>query len=895
MRVYREKSFRKVIFLAISLWISLHLSHSAFAQKEPDGEVLLNFNYPAVGNVYLNGVFFGDMAYLPLGEVLSLLYIPNEKTSTGKGLYGAYPGKNDSWSIDPVNQEILVKGKKSPLPADKYYLGEMDLYLHPDYFKEIFGINFTVNSYALSVSLTSDYTLPIEERRKREQIRTQLQQRAGSKDTLASPMMFPRERKMLSLGVFDYNLNYNQSNISNSFSAQFNAGLELLGGDLQGTFIGNLQYGNLLSSFSGLRWRYVLPGGMMPEKNVGLSSISVGQVNTSSFINSANLVGVSVTNNPVIPRLELDVFVIDGTTVPDSEVELLIGGQLVDFTRADEVGYYRFNAPVTYGTVRLSTRIYTPRGEVIVEDRQIQIPFSFLPKGFIGYNVQAGLPQFRPDSIGTSLATHADIAYGITNALTFRAGIDQGEVFGENSFYSVFGLSARLFQQYLFNIDVLPDRYLRASGSVFYSDNTSINGQYTEYNTNSLLNYLGLQRDANMNVFFPFKIASKFSGFRVTGERFWYENGVATSNYQLDLNTQINRVVLRLNYRGGKRGNPTNPENPNLDILGLLTASATYTLPRTPGIPVYVRGMFLRAQYRYATKLNRSESVSFLLSQTLFKNGRFTVGFDREFLLNQNQFKIGFLYDFSALRTSTQFAKRTTGYQFQQGFSGSLAYDPGGKTLIPSNRDQITRSGVTVRLFIDANENAKYDEGEEIVPAKAVRLDRSGNVLLGSDGLLRITQLQSYWNYRMDIDINALPNPNLAPKNKSFRFIAEPNRFKVIDVPLYQTGLIEGFVYQDKNNSTQGVGGLRLILKRQNDGKEEILRTFNDGSFYTYGLLPGKYTLEVDPKQLDFMGAITQPGILEIEIKALADGDYHEGLTFTLKYPLEESRQESKD
>src|SRR5690606_8907468 len=105
-----------------------------------------------------------------------------------------------------------------------------------------------------------------------------------------------------------------------------------------------------------------------------------------------------------------------------------------------------------------------------------------------------------------------------------------------------------------------------------------------------------------------------------------------------------------------------------------------------------------------------------------------------------------------------------------------------------------------------------FDMGEEIVPAKAVRLDRSANILLGSDGLLRITQLQSYWKYRLDIDVAALPNPNLAPKLKSFYFIAEPNRFRTIDIPLYQTGIIDGAVFFEKNGVSEGQGGLRLIL-----------------------------------------------------------------------------------
>jgi hypothetical protein len=878
----RLPSFHKFIFMCIILLMAVK-SSPVFAQQEPDGEVLLNFNYPAVGNVYLNAVFFGDIAYLPLGEVLSMLYIPSERTPSGKGLKGSYPTKNDTWSIDPVNLQLTIKGKAEGLEADKFYLGEMDLFLHPEYFKRIFGLSFTVNTYALSLSMQSDHTLPVEERQKRESIRKQLQQRNNQGST-AAPLLYDRERKVLSPGLLDYNINYINTDAGSNLGFNLNAGMELLGGDFQGAFIGNINNGSLLNNFSGLRWRYVLPGGMAPERNVGLASITAGQVSTTSFSNAANLVGVSLTNNPVIPRMDLDVFVIDGVTVPDSEIELLIGGQLVDFTRADEVGYYRFNAPVSYGTVRLSTRIYTPQGEVIVQEKQIQVPFTFLPKGFVGYNFQAGLPQFGIDSLGSSLVTHADISYGVSNALTIRAGADQGQIFGDRSFYPVMGLSARIFQQYLLNVDALPDRYYRATGSVFYADNTSINAQYTAYSPNSLFNFRGELRDANLNVFYPFKIAKKFSGFRATGERIWFDNGRSANNYQFDFNTQVSRVIVRMNYRGGVRGLVSNPEFPGQNQFGVLTSALTYTLPRSPSIPVYVRGLFLRGQLRYSTILDQTESVSFLLSQTLFKNGRFTMGYDREVARKFGQFQLGFLYDFNALRTSTQFTKRSQGYALQQGLSGSMAYDPSGGGLIPSNRDQLTRSGVAVRLFVDTNENGQYDEGEEIIPAKAIRLDRSANMLMGTDGILRITQLQSYWKYRMDIDIAALPNPNLAPKIKSLSFIAEPNRFRQIDVPLYQTGIIDGMVLFEKNGEQFGQGGLRLELLREGEEEPvEIIRTFSDGGFYAFGLLPGRYGLRVDAKQLEFMQVTSNPAVYEFEIKALADGDYLEGLELVLR------------
>ncbi len=262
----------------------------------------------------------------------------------------------------------------------------------------------------------------------------------------------------------------------------------------------------------------------------------------------------------------------------------------------------------------------------------------------------------------------------------------------------------------------------------------------------------------------------------------------------------------------------------------------------------------------------------------MFKKGRFTLGYDKDLVRKSGQLQLGFLFDFNALRTSTQFSARKDSYEARQSLSGSLGLDPTGQ-ILATNRDQVTRFGISVKMFIDSNENGLFDEEEEIVPAKAVRLDRSANMLLGSDGILRITQLQSYWKYQLDVDINALPNPNLAPKLKSFVFVAEPNRFRSIDIPLYQTGIIEGFIFLDRAGKQEGLGGLRLILEK--DGEEveskEVLRTFSDGGFYAYGLLPGKYTLRIDPKQLDF------PAVIEFEIRALSDGDYHENLNFVLR------------
>lgn len=870
----------------MALWWLLP-STKAHAQREPDGEALVLFAYPSLGQEYVNVVFFEEVPYLPLGEILSMMYIHNEKTESGKGLTGFYPTKNDAWRVDPVQGVITMRNNTEVLPADKFYLGEMDLYLHPEYFSRMFGLNFSVNFHSLTLSLKADFPLPIDERQKREALRRKMQQMGAAREQAPAPLMYGRDRKGFAPGMLDYNLSYTQTESNSTFSTLLNAGMELFGGDLQGIYAGNVIDGNLVSRVSGARWRYVFKGGLEPDDNVGITSIAVGQLQTTGMTNSARILGLAVTNNPIIPRMKLDVFVIDGYTEPDSEVELLIGGQLVDFLRADEVGYYRFNAPITFGVVRITTRIYTPQGEVIIQDRQLQIPFTFLPKGFATYNFQAGLPMGDTLNFDQEPIAHLDFAYGLTNALTVRAGVDHGAVFGLNKTYPVYGLSARVFEQYLVNVDVLPDRYYQASGSVFYANNTSINGQFTEFVQGSEFNPMGKLREASLNTFFPFKAFGRFSGFRLTGERQWFDNGFRT-NLQSDFNTQIGRVIARFNYRtriNGIEDLGNLPPLPEQSLsMGQATASLTYTLKRTPSVPVFVRGLFLRGQFKYDTYHKQPATVSLMLSQTLFKMGRLTIGYDREIQRQTGLLQIGFLYDFRGIRTSTQFTKNEVGYVAQQAFTGSLGIDPKG-FILPDNRDQVTRSGVAVRLFVDANENGKFDANELVIPAKAVRLDRSANMLLGSDGILRITQLQSYWKYIMEVDQHALPNPNLAPKVSRFEFVAEPNRFRTIDIPLYQTGLIEGVVTIEQYGRVEGLGGLRLVVERLDHSGEElqIVRTFSDGGFYLFGLMPGKYRAFVDPKQLEFMNVKSEPGELEFEIRALAEGDYLEGLNFKLK------------
>lgn len=851
-------------------------------------EVALTFAYPALGQVYVSSVFRGDQPLLPLSELLSMFLMVHDKNSKNYGFAGYYPNKEDFWNVDPVSLVYSKKGNLKKLNANDVYIGETDIFLSPDIYLDLFDFKFTVNPYALTLSLEKSRLLPIEEYRKRQEIRKELKNQAPENVLKEYPLLYPRRRAVFAPGMLDYNVGINTGEGEDARFTQYtfsmNAGIEFLGGDVQGGYSGSINSTDrdLNGTVSALRWRYVFKNGTNPNISPIISDLNVGQINLAGPY-ATRVRGFSVSNNPLVPRRVLDIFVIEGFTVPDSEIELLIGGQLVDFTRADEVGYYRFNTPLTYGNVRVGIRIYTPQGEVLFEDRQLQIPFTFVPRGTLTYNLQAGFEEAERQ-VSDRLSAHADISYGLSNNVTLRLGATQLPTGPSINPLPYGGASIRVFDQYLFDVEMQPGKFTRMSGGVMYSNNTSINAQFIRFEGNSPLNLQGQQQTLNLNYFLPVSIAKRASGLRFGLDRNWFSDGF-TLNYQMDLNARFGPLITRLNYREEIQNRRELVKDPNR----LATAVVTYTIPRKPGLPVFVRGMFFRASIRHDMKrFDASALGSIQFSQTVFKKGRFTMGFDRDLLNKTNTLQIGLLYDFNALRSASQVALRqrnnnVTG-SLSQTFSGSVGADLRHGVIVPTNRDQVGRSGVTIRMFVDENSNGEFDKGEVLVPSKSIRLDQSASILIGSDGMLRITQLQSYWTYRLSVDLNSLPDPNLMPLKKKFSFVADPNRFKLIDIPLYRTGIIEGFAYAERGGVVQAQPGLRIIVHRVGDDEPiPVVRTFSDGGFYAQGLIPGEYSMVVDSTQLKFMGMRQYPDTLRFTIRTLPEGDWIDTLKIYLK------------
>ena len=869
---------KKCLLIAhlVFLSVSLSLVDSAEAQTADD-EVFLQFRHQGVVNTYVSALYSQDKFYLSISDLFESLQIDHSIDQGSLTVTGNFLGKGN-YTLNFDSRRARFLDQELTLTADDFVITEFGYYLDPEIYYELFEMEFIIDFSNLAVSLESPDTMPIIAQQEREQRRERLlrTQRELRRDFY--PNRFDREKSAFNGGFVDYNLTTNLNQTGNSYLYSTNIGTELIGGDIQGTIFGS--YSQTASSLrsSGLRWRYGI------RDNEWVSSVIAGQT-TAEGLAPVAYTGVRLTNEPIEPRYLYDETVFTGSVDPDSEVELYRNNTLIDFTQADGSGSYRFTIPLTYGTSNYTIRAYSPTGEMTTRDARLQIPFNFLPPGEINYTVNAGrVDNPIAGSTNRGVVSKANVSAGLSDRFTAAGGVEYFEDFHEGLPTFTGRVSTRLSDGYLLSLEAANDAFYRASGSVIYPNNASLNLDYTYYNTQGgIYNSSRNQSSIRANLFTPFSIGDLplFMRWSVTNEQ---RATGAVTRYRLDFNTRLGRANLRFGYRDTQLGNLSFESTP----VARLNSSVTYNFSRSRNIPSPLRSMFFRAQANYIPSVSLIEDAELQLSRNITRRGRMQFSAGRNFIGDFNLFRFSLTFDFNAIRSNTTVRSTRNSSTLTQSLRGSVGYDSNHNNVLFTNRQQVGRSGVAVRMYVDNNNSGSYDEGDELIPDNAVRIDRAGGNSFTKEDVHYISQLQPYRQYNMTVNKGSISNPLLVPDLEQFSFVTDPNQYKLIEIPLYMSGIIEGKIERQlPDGEMSGLGGLRLYLRQVNvpEGTEphtEEIRTFSDGSFYTYEVPPGDYVIEPDPTQLNFLDVTPDVESLEFEVRPLAEGDFVEGLEMTL-------------
>lgn len=835
-------------------------SRSLAQQSSQYDEVVFGYTLKGLGSYNISVAVKNDKIFLPVTVLFNIfeVYYTIEGQNTIKGTYisSAMP-----MTINPVRHEISLGDKVYVLTLEEMFKGEMDIYIAAEKFEEIFGISSIVNINRLQIIAETSKELPALVRKKAALVRSEVGSDFGP--SVKYPLRYALDRSVLGGAVLDYNVSTSLDKLSSKgTNYTFTGGGEVAGGDIQVSLVGAT---GQAASVSDLRWRYVV------RQNNYFSSFTAGQITTGSdFI--PRVTGIALSNEPIEPRVMFDNYIVDGFTDPESEVELFLNDRLIGFQKANAAGYYRFQFPLTYGTEKISIKTFSKYGDINVSEKQIQIPFSFVPKGILSYNIQAGKVNNNVDPANNAYFGNVNLLFGAANWLTLNGGLERSNNTDLLKPIYNFGFSSRLFSQYIFNVNVAPDAYYLFNANAIFASNAGVFVSYSKYLLSDTLIGTSPQQNASLALSLPLTFISSGTGFRISEDYTDAASGKRLSK-RLDLLTRLINLQWLMSYSEVMTGTEVSPLNFNGN--GLLTTTAMYMLPRSSVLPNFLQAFFLRGAVTYDLQTRSLQDASLQFSKTFMQIFQFNLGFDRNFAGNTTSFEAGLIMDLNFTRTSSVFDFSNESMTSRQSLYGSVALDRGAVFL--SNREQIGKGGVDVKLFVDNNYNGKYNAGDELIPARGVKVEGSGKIELGRDSIIRVTQLESYFRYNLEVDKQQV-DPNLVPTIDKFSFVVDPNQMRRIEIPFYRGGTISGNVYLEREGIRSPLSGSRVIMRATEGNFGDTLRTFADGGFYAMNVAPGSYTLAVDPEQLKFLQAIQQSGPLAVTVHHSMQGDIIEDL-----------------
>lgn len=858
------------LFIAFSFFLSPPPATAQANASDDAVEVYLSFRHRGVINSMVTAYYHNNNFYLPVGELFSLFNI--DYHVTGLVAEGRFSTGRTPYHIDFKSNTISFGGKTYHLKQEDFLIRELDNYLHPDLFEEIFGLSFTIDFNNLTLDLETNAELPAVANAIRRQRRTIAEQNRFSQERY--PLRYGRERPFFDGGFLDYNVSGSYSPGSAIFNFNTNLGLQVYGGDFQGVVFGNYSGNTPYFATSNMRWRYRY------VDNPIISTLVAGQTATDG-LNRNNYTGIRISNDPIEPRRLFDEFEIQGTTIPEAEVELYLNNALIDFQQADALGNYRFLAPISYGTSQMDLNIYGPTGQVIERSQRIQVPFNFQPQGVFNYQFNFGrlnTPVFGSTKRG--LTAQLNGAYGLTSWLTAKAGVEYYQNYHNTIPTFTTTLSSRILSHYLFTLEAATEAYYRTALNVIYPNSASFNVDFTKFNsTLGIYNASNDDEHLNISTFLPFAIFDMPFNIRATAySRF--RNGINTTTFRFNTGLRLGKLNLRFGYSDRLVDSYNILEASSNSYL---ESSATYNFSRNRSLPAYLRGVYLRAQMRYMPTASQFESAQITASQNIFQTGRIQLTYERNFNAGFNLLRFSLVVDFGAVRSSTTGNINRGIFSSTQNFRGSIGYDTGFENFIFTSRDQVGRAGAALKLFVDNNANSIFDEGDQSINDNAIRLQRSGATSLIKNDVLYFTQMQPYFFYNMEVNKGSIKNPMLVPDFEKFGIITDPNRFKQIEIPFYMSGVIEGAVERRfSEGRVSGIGGLKLILENLDRTFRQEIRTFSDGSYYAYEIPPGEYEIRIDSSQLEILKSISNPDSIRFELQAISEGDFVDGLNFLL-------------
>src|SRR6266480_2874738 len=837
---------------------ALH-THQVPRDTVPPEPVVIDLRIGRITGTTVQAYRVRSEVLLPLSQFLQLAEIRHRLTPDGRLEATVDPG-NRHIVIDPRSDSMEYGDHHVRIEREFIRFEAPELYVGSERLGDLLDLMFVVDWSDLTATVVDPSSLPIARRLRREAARDAYLRRP---DAMHADVTLGLQRPSWDGVVLDYSLFSPSTDPVAGSTYAVGLGADVGGGSLEmlGQSVGPAELGRMHvdASWTGV-WR----------ENRWVRQLHVGDV-PSSGPRSRALEGLAVTNAPFVRPSLIGSLRYAGSLEPGWSVEAYRGGELVAFDSASASGGFAIDLPVRYGENPVDFVAYGPSGEIREFNRTYRVLAELLPARRFEYGLSGGRcpqPSFTCNATG-----NLDLRYGASRRWTVQGGLDQ---FWRDSLpdrtHPYAALVGNPSNAWAIQSEVIGAGLVRGALRYEPSVDLRLEGEYVHFarDSASVLAVPGRRAQWTIIGFLRPKTSHGFFFFDGRFERISTDAGVLTRS-RLGASLQTDELRL-LPYVRTEHGGATNGE-----FVGL----ATFVLPQARW------GRFLsQVLLRTNAEIERQAclvSWSAFAARSLTRGVRIEVGAS---WLRGNApggggggltYTMTVTSYFSAIRAVTSvLAPPDQPVSATQFLQGSVLWDRRTDRLAVAPGPSLERSGLSGHVFMDVNANGIRDVGEPAI-ANARVLVGSLSTRTDSGGAYRLWDLVPFEPVIVSLDSTSLDSPLLVPLYARTSIVPGPNRFRSLDIPVVEAGVIEGRVVR----SSAGVGGVTLILIDRRSGTSRRLVTFNDGAFYLMGVKPGDYELTVEAQVLDALAVDAEP--LRFSLAPTANGIGRSNLELRLK------------
>ncbi len=851
-------NLRKPAFVFFLLFCGINMQ----AQEQPlYDELLIDLKIPRLGTFEVPVAIIDQEAYLAVSSLFEILQLKIDSNESGKIFSGYVIDPANSFRINSVTSQLEVKDEVIELQSDDYVITPTTFYLRTGIFEKLFGLQVIFNFRSLSAELQTSLELPVVKQMRLESMRSSINRVKG---VIEPDTLIRRDYPFFRAGMLDWGLiTTQQTRGDNDNRLNLGLGTMIAGGEtnLRLNYSTNIP---LTSRNQFYQWKLV------NNNSTYFKQITAGKIftrSTSSLF--APVVGIQFSNSPVMNRRSFGTYTLSEFTEPRWTVELYVNNVLIDYTVADASGFYSFDIPLVYGNTSVDLRFYGPYGEERSEERNINIPYNFIPKNELEYTLSAGIVEDDENRKFSRL----NLNYGLSNGITIGGGVEYLNGIDSGEVMPFLNTSARLGSNLLFSGEYTYGVKAEALLSYRSGSNFQVDLNYTNYDSDqTAVNYNYLEeRKITLSSPIRTKFFTAFSRFSV--------------NQVILPTTQFTTGQFLLS--GLLFGVSTNLTTFGLFNQNALKPTVYTTLSQTYRLP-YQFLFSPQIQYEYGS--GRLTNTVLEFERAIFKRGFFNIAYENNFRRDAHTFEIGLRYNFNFAQTSLTSRIGNRNSSFVQSAQGSLLFDRNTQKLSGTRRNSVGKAGVTIYPFLDYNANGKRDAMEPLVSGLKLK-SKPGNLSYNKEKtIIQISDLQPYRELILEIDPSSLDNIAWKIENSRIAIETLPNHYRKLEIPINVLGELSGMVFLKDKNKIEGQG--RILINIYNSEKIKVTSVLSEGDgYFSYlGLKPGNYIAKIDEEQLNQLGFTSNPGKFSFDIEISEFGDIVDNLEFIIEAKKEEDQ-----